>query len=80
MKEIINKTKFKKELPDFLKKDESLITDPVEISNKFNEYSINVGPKLANKIHDNNGKFTKFLGGRSVNYLSRCSHRKRSRK
>ena len=49
IKEIINKNKFKMELPDYWNKNDSLITDPVEISNKFNEYFINVGLKLIKK-------------------------------
>ena len=67
------------ELSDYFKENETIISDPVEISNKFNEYFINVRPKLAERIENNNVNFTTFLGERSVNSynLFRCSHRKR---
>ena len=54
------------ELSDYFKVNETVISDSVEISNKFNEYFINVGPKLAEKIQNNNVNFTTFLGERSV--------------
>ncbi len=69
IKEIINRNKFKMELPDHLKEDDILISDPVEKSNKFNEYFINVGPKLADKIKDNNVNITNFLGERSLDSI-----------
>ena len=48
--EVINKSKLKPELPDCFLGNETLISDPTEITNKFNEYFVNVGPKLARKI------------------------------
>ena len=57
------------ELPDNFKEDDILISDPVEISNKFNEYFINIGPKLADKINDNNVNITNFLGERSMDSI-----------
>ena len=42
IKEVINKYKVKMELSDYFKENETIISDPVEISNKFNEYFINV--------------------------------------
>ena len=54
------------ELSDYFKVNETVISDSVEISNTFNEYFINVGPKLAEKIPNNNVNFTTFLGERSV--------------
>ena len=65
----INKNKVKMELPDNFKQNETLISDPVEISNKFNEYFINVGPKLADRIQNNNVNFATFLGEISVNSI-----------
>jgi len=41
--EVINRNKLTSKLPDHFK-------DSTEISNKFNEYFINVGPNLASKI------------------------------
>ena len=67
IKEVINKNKVKMELSDYFKENETIISDPVKISNKFNEYFINVGPKLAERIQNNNVNFTIFLGERSVN-------------
>ena len=66
------------ELSDYFKVNETVISDPVEISNKFNEYFINVGPKLAEKIQNNNVNFTTFLGERSVNsiFLDAVSEKK----
>ena len=57
------------ELSDHFKVNETMTSDPVEISNKFNEYFINVGPKLAERIQNNNVNFTTFLGERSVNSI-----------
>ena len=65
----MNKNKVKKELSDYFKENETIISDPVEISNKFNEYFINVGPKLAERIQNINVNFTTLLGERSVNSL-----------
>ena len=47
--EITNKNKSSSELPDNFMKDGNIITDPNEIANNFNEYFVNVGPKLAEK-------------------------------
>ena len=60
IKEVLNKNNFKMELPDNIKENESLITNKIQISNKFNEYFVNVGPNLANKIKDNNVNFKTF--------------------
>ena len=46
----------------------NVIEDPKEIANKFNDYFVNVGPNLANKIKDlDNNSFDKYLKG---NYQS----------
>jgi len=42
IKEVINKNKVKIKLSDCFSENEALISDPIEISNKFNEYFINV--------------------------------------
>ncbi len=42
----------------------NIIDDPKEIANKFNDYFINIGPSLANKIKQNeNHSFDKYLTG-----------------
>ena len=47
---VIYKGTFKTELPDQFNGNDTLISDRNEINNKFNEYFINIGPKLADKI------------------------------
>ena len=64
--EVINRNKLKPELPDHFKENETLITDPTEISNKFNEYFINVGPNLATKIPVSDINFSNYLGERCL--------------
>ena len=66
---VINKGTFQTELPDHVNENDRLLTDRSEISNKFNEYFINIGPKLADKIQGNKVNFTTFLGKRSVNSI-----------
>ncbi len=42
----------------------NIINDPHKIANNFNDYFINVGPNLANKIrHNDNNNFKKYLKG-----------------
>ena len=43
----------------------TIIHDPKKIANKFNDYFINIGPNLANKIRQNvdNNSFDKYLTG-----------------
>lgn len=48
--EITNKNKSSSELLDNFMKGDNIITDPNEIANNFNQYFVNVGPKLAEKI------------------------------
>ena len=50
--EVINKNKLKPELQDCFVQNETLISDSTEISNKFNEYFVNVGPNLARKYQE----------------------------
>ena len=77
---MINKSKLKPELPDCFLGNETLITDLTEISNKFHEYFVNVGPKLASKIPDSVANLSTFLGERSLNAIFfGSSDRERSR-
>ena len=39
------------------------ITDKLEIAKKFNEYFVNVGPSLANRISDSPVKYNTYLRG-----------------
>ena len=59
--EITNKNKPSSDLPDNFMKDGNIITDPIEIANNFNEYFVNVGPKLAAKISPNSVNFSSYL-------------------
>ena len=44
--------------------------DPIEIANKFNEYFINVGPKLADKIiNTTNTTFNNYLDNKNSMFL-----------
>lgn len=56
---VINRNKLTFKLPDHFK-------DPTEISNKFNEYFINVGPNLASKIPVSDMNFSNYLGERYI--------------
>lgn len=59
--EITNKKKQSSDLPDNFMKDGNVITEPNEIANNFNEYFVNVGPKLADKIPPSSVNFSSYL-------------------
>ncbi len=49
--EIISKRKKKKHFPEFFQNENGLnITDKLEIANTFNDFFVNVGQKLADKL------------------------------
>ena len=52
IKQIINKKRFSKTQSQFKLNDGTLLTDKSAISEKFNDFFINIGPTLANKIPD----------------------------
>ena len=56
---VINRNKLTSKLPDHFK-------DPTEISNKFNEYIIDVGPNLASKISVSDMNFSNYLVERYI--------------
>lgn len=39
----------------------NIIDDPIEIATKFNDYFVNLGPKLAKNINNTNTAFDKYL-------------------
>ena len=39
----------------------NIIDDPMEIATKFNDYFVNLGPKLAKNITNTNTAFDKYL-------------------
>ena len=60
--EIINKDKKKKNFPEQFLIDDKLISDKSMITNKFNQYFVEIGPKLAEKISlPKNKSFEEYL-------------------
>ena len=57
----------KSHLPDSFKDNDRTFTNSKEIANKFNDYFVNVGPKLASKIRKSKMSYTKFLTKRYIN-------------
>ena len=39
----------------------NIIDDPIEIATKFNDYFVNLGPKLAKNINNTSTAFDKYL-------------------
>ena len=68
----INETlhrKKKKSLPSVFSHNGKMLRDSVEIANSFNQYFIDIGPSLANRI-DSNRHFRDYLRTPSVNQLT----------
>ena len=64
LNEIVNKTTHKHNLlpKEFSENNpEDIIKNPQEIANKFNEYFINVGPRIANRLPTTNKVFNEYL-------------------
>jgi len=60
--EIMNRTKKKKELPKQFLVNNNYITNPITISNGFNNFFINIGKTLSETIHQPlNRSFEEFL-------------------
>ena len=57
--DILNKTKKKKDFPEFFKDGNILINDRLTIANKFNVFFTNIGPNLASEINTPNHKHFK---------------------
>ena len=62
LKQVINKKKFSKPETQFKLDDNSVTSNHALISEKFNDFFVNIGPNLANKIPDQNKKPEDFLG------------------
>ena len=56
-------------LADNFVKDGKMISDPNEIGEHFNEYFINPGPNLADKIPTSIRKFDSYLGESNLNSM-----------
>jgi hypothetical protein len=60
--DILNKTKKKRTFPEYFNDEEGIITDKLEIANKFNTFFTNIGLNLANKIKmPDNTNFKDYL-------------------
>ena len=65
LKKVLNKPKSSSQVPDYFVDDQNCkITDCNLVANKFNEFFVNIGPKLASKITDDtSGKsFESYIG------------------
>ena len=74
---VLNRKQKTKELPrEFIMEDSSKkIIDPNEIANTFNEYFINIGPKVASKIKNTtNATFNNYMENK--NTVFRSNYRK----
>ena len=72
LNELLNKKRKNRELPrEFFESNSSnTIQDPLEIANKFNEYFVNVGPKLAEKIRtDSDASYHNYLSNKNQNSM-----------
>ena len=49
-----HQTKFKKE-------DNGFVTDPFDVANEFNDFFVNIGPKLAERIHSSGKDYFEYL-------------------
>ena len=68
IKEAMNSTNNKSTI-DKIKSNDTLIDDPVSISNIFNSYFSQIGNNLASKIPQSNKNFTEFLGPANDNSI-----------
>ena len=69
---VLNRKQKTKELPrEFIMEDSSKkIIDPNEIANTFNEYFINIGPKVASKIKNTtNATFNNYMENKNMNTM-----------
>ena len=67
IKAVMNRTNKHNDYPEHFKVDDQIISEPRLIAEAFNDYFINIGPKLANAIEVSNNHFTDFLA-------PTCSH------
>ena len=66
--DVINNPKIQKHFPTYFNVNETKITNKKEIATQFNNFFINIGPHLANKLNTN-GKpsFKSYLKNRTNN-------------
>ena len=75
IKQVINKKKSSRKCNEF-HSGGNILNDTTEISNKFNNYFINIGPTLASQIPDTGTNYKKFLPNNNTNsiFLSPVNH------
>ena len=56
--------------------DNGVITDPQEISNRFNNFFVNIGPKLASEIKSNGKEYHDYLHNMTSSNITRNSVKK----
>ena len=61
IKDILNKSQQKRELPNTFKIDGELVSDKHNIADRFNTFFTNIGPNLASKIEVTNNNFKDYL-------------------
>ena len=62
IREVISRKKHRANIPDYLKVNGLAISNALDMANSFNEFFVNIGPELANKIPQDNGDFRSYLG------------------
>ena len=67
IREIVGKHKSKQQIPTYFQQNGKIITDHLEISNGFNNFFANVGPKLASEIDTTNASFKNYLPEKNQN-------------
>lgn len=68
IKGLINSEQVNKQIGE-IRIDNTTITDKNKIANKFNDYFINIGPQLANKIPAATGDPIKYIQGNFPNSM-----------
>ena len=65
----MNKKNSKPKISDIFVCDNTVITDPLEIANKFCQYFANIGPNLAKKLPDTSKSPFEYINGNFSNSM-----------
>ena len=68
--EVINKRRTKTSLPSSFISNNTLLSDPKDIANRFCKYFANIGPDLASKIQETSNSFLSFLNSNNEESIS----------
>ena len=63
IREILGRKKCKDDLPDFFKANGDILTETSKICEGFNDFFVNIGPKLASDIPSGGNSFNNYLTG-----------------